>query len=672
MPPHGVPLEVGLAGQGPIGEPAAELAFYFAERAAGGAGLVFHSTLVAPFAAFVGAPPISSPAVPEALPSFARVAEMVHAEGAKIMAQIWYHPGLPHLWEQGGPQAPQISPSATQSFGLPSTRYALCENEMHFVIDAHRAAARGLVESGYDGAELHVSHGMLLETFLSPYFNKRLDRYGGRLENRARLIVEILEAMKRETQGRLALGMRFTVDQLLPGGWGEQGGREILAYLCATGLLDFVDLDIAVEPEQHHLAVPPFFEKKLHNAERVARVRDAAGSVPVLCTPSRVTEIAEAEDLLARGVSDMVGIARGMIAEPELVNNALHGHEDRSRKCIAANHCSPYNPGHGCALNPATAKEERWGVRRNRPAPQSMRVIVVGGGPCGLEAARVAAMRGHQVTLLERADMLGGSTLLLSRMPGREHIAGACDWWRRQLDRLGVDVRTRSEATAEMIAGMKPDVLLVATGSRYVRDGASGFSPIPIPGWDRPFVYSPEDVLTGAADGLARILILDEEGRQAGPGVAEYLTAKGARVTIVTSYASPGPHLQSQIHYVLPRLRDAGVELMTGTTISRIEERRVVLSNPDIGIETAVEVDAVVMATMRRQEDHLVNEIGDLAPYLYLVGDALSPRSLMEATYEGHKFARLIGEPDMPRSTIEALFRPARGFRAAATIGGSR
>jgi 2,4-dienoyl-CoA reductase-like NADH-dependent reductase (Old Yellow Enzyme family)/pyruvate/2-oxoglutarate dehydrogenase complex dihydrolipoamide dehydrogenase (E3) component len=667
MPPHGVPLETPVPGLGPNTMPAAELAYYYAERAAGGAGLIFQSTLVAPFATWPG-PPGSSPILAEALPSFTRVAEMVHAEGAKIMAQIWYHPGLQHLWEQGGPQAPQLSPSATQSFGMPTTRYALRKEELHYAVDAHRDAARNLRMCGYDGIELHVSHGMLLENFLSPYFNQRQDEYGGSLANRARLVVEILEAIREETAGQLALGIRFTVDQMLPGGWGENGAREILAHLTGTGLMDFVDLDIAVEPEQHHLAIPPFFERRLHNADRVARVRGAAGSVPVLATPGRVTAIAEVEDLLQRGVADLVGIARGLIAEPELVNNALLGREIESRTCIAANHCSPYNPGHGCALNPTVAKEERWGVRRNQLAPRSMRVVVVGGGPAGLEAARVAAMRGHRVTLLEREGELGGATVLLSRVPGREHIVKSREWWQRQLQRLGVEIRTGYDAERDDVLGFSPQVVIVATGARYSRDGASGFSPRAIAGSEREIVLTPEEILGGAAQPTGDVVVVDEEGRQAGVGVAEFLSAAGANVSLVTSYPAPGAHLQSQAHYVMPRLHEVGVELLPGTAVVEIGDGRVTLSDPAGGPDWVKPVDAVVLATMRVPVDGLVGALQGTVDHIYQVGDALAPRSLMEATYEGHRFARVIGEDDMPRSVIEELFKAAPGLRPAALI----
>lgn len=667
MPPHGVPLDVTVPGYGPNGMPAAELAYYYGERAQGGVGLIFHSTLVAPFAAWPGTPS-SSPILPGALPSYAAVADKVHADGAKIMAQIWYHPGLTHLWEQGGPQAPQLSPSATQSFGMPSSRYQLRKEDLHYIVDAHRDAARNLMDCGYDGVELHVSHGMLLETFLSPYFNKRTDEYGGSLANRARLVIEVLEAIKNVTQGRLAVGMRFTIDQMLPGGWNEDGGREVLNHLAQTGLMDFIDLDIAVEPEQHHLAIPPFFEEKLHNAARVARVRDACGNVPVLATPGRLNEVAEAEDLLARGVADVIGVARGVIAEPQLVNNALYGRESESRHCVSANWCSPYTPGHGCALNPTVAKEERWGVRQNGKAPRSMRVVVIGGGPAGMESARVAAMRGHTVTLLESKPHLGGAVVQVAQMPGREHYAKAGGWWANQLDKLGVEVRTGVNADVAGVLALQPDVVMVATGSLYARDGASGFSTLTIPGWDQPFVLTPDEVLSGEKEANGQVLIIDEEGRNAGPGTAEFLAAKGCKVTLVSSYGSTAPHMGPTTHYVLPRLRKAGVVMNPGTRAVEIGDHQVTLESLATGERRVVPVDTVIMSTMRRQVDSLADALRGKVPYVYLVGDALAPRSLMEATYEGHKFARLIGEADMPETVIDELFKIAPGFRAAATL----
>ncbi len=364
----------------------------------------------------------------------------------------------------------------------------------------------------------------------------------------------------------------------------------------------------------------------------------------------------------------MIGVARGVIAEPQLVNNALYGRESESRTCIAANHCSPYNPGHGCALNPTVAKEERWGVRQNAKAPRSMRVVVVGGGPSGMEAARVAAMRGHTVTLIERRARLGGALALVARMPGREHMHRAGDWWAHQLDRLGVEVRTATDADAETILALAPDAVMVATGALYAREGMSGFSAQPIPGWDQPFVLTPDEVLSGARTASGQLLIIDEEGRNAGVGTAEFLAAHGCRVTIVSSYDSAAPHMGTARHYIGLRLREAGVLLSLGTRVLAIGDCEVKLELLATGEQRTVPVDGVIMSTMRRQVDGLIDMLTGKVAYIYQIGDALAPRSLIEATYEGHKFARLLGEDVMPKTVIDELFRIAPGFRPAETL----
>lgn len=671
MGPTGLPLEVHVPGYGPNSKPAEELGYYYAERAAAGVGLIFHSSMLAPFAIWQG-PPKSSPILSEALPSFARVAEMVHAEGAKIMSQLFYHPNLIMMWGPSGPHSPQLSATATQSYEMPSTRYALRKDDIRRIVGVHAQAARNLMECGYDGIELHACHGTIIETFLSPYFNFREDEYGGSMKNRARFILEILEGMREATQGKLALGARLTVDERLPGSWNEEEFQELLAHLTGTGLLDFVDLDVAIEPEDWHRAVPPFFEDKHHNAPRVERVRHAAGNVPVLSCPGHITTIQQAENFLGQGIADMIGIGRGLMAEPELVSNALKGRESESRACIAANHCHSFIPGHSCALNPTLSREREWGVRHNKDrAPREMRVVVVGAGPTGMEAARTAAMRGHRVTLLERNAEIGGALNLMARLPAHEHMAEPALWWKRQLDHHGVDLRLGVEASADDVLALQPDAVILATGASFARQGTSGFNLRPIPGWDQPdFVLIPEEILDGTVKPTGRILVIDEEARHAGSGIAEYLRRAGAQVSIVTTYATVGQHLGGLQRYALPRLREAGVEMITGTRVVAIGDRQATLLNLATGVEQTQDVDFIVVTTMRSQRDALAAGLEGRVDYLYLVGDALAPRSLAEATFEGHKFARLLGEDDMPESVIDELLRPARGFHPADSVSG--
>jgi 2,4-dienoyl-CoA reductase-like NADH-dependent reductase (Old Yellow Enzyme family)/thioredoxin reductase len=667
MSPHGVPLEAPVPGHGTHNLPAAEHAYYFAERAAAGVGLLFHSTHVGTFA--LQPQLAASPGLPASIPSYRRVAEMVHEHGAKIMAELWYVPWQYHRWEALGPDAPQLAPSPVQNFTSPYTRYAMRKHDIERVLKEHGNAVANLRQAGYDGVELHVSHGALLEYFLSPYHNKRTDEYGGTLENRARLLREALEVARDAAGSEMAVGIRITADQLLPGGNGEEQTAAALSHLESTGLLDFVDIDISVEPEQHYLMTTSFFVPKLHNAERVARVGAALKSLPVIATPGRVTSVAEAEQLLEAGSLQMVGAVRALIADPNLVRNAREGREDQTRVCVAINHCTGNPTGmpvFGCAINPTAGREERWGDRSFAPAPTAMKVVVVGGGPAGVEAATTAARRGHQVTLLEGRDHLGGGVALWAMIPGREHLTSLTTWWTEQLQQHGVDVRTGVRADVEAVLAESPDVVVVATGSVYARTGESGYAPRELPGFDRSFVHGPEEIIRGEVTLGGRVVVLDEEGYHTTVGVAEIAARAGAEVQLITRHPAVGHAIGRDSRFVVSRLRKLGVRLRPLHTVSKIGDRTVTVA--DLGaeeFELVGDVDAVVLGTMRKPVDELADLLAERVEYVYPIGDALAPRSLKEATYEGHRFGRVIGESEMPETVIDELFRPLNTMRPA-------
>jgi 2,4-dienoyl-CoA reductase-like NADH-dependent reductase (Old Yellow Enzyme family) len=672
IPPHGIPLEVPIPGREAYGEPAAEHAYYFAERAAGGVGLIFHSLFVTPSGRQAGL--TVTPWFEEATPAYARLAELVHEQGAKIMGEIYHAARSREQWEPQGPDLPTIGAAIGQQYHTYNVRREMTRDEIKRYVDSYTVTTRNLRNAGYDGIEVHASHGVLVEHFLSPYYNRREDEYGGSLENRCRMLIEALEAVRSELGADMALGIRINADELVEGGLDEQANRDILAYLATRSLLDYVDLDVEVGSEQGHLMITSFFEPKLHNAAHVAAVSPAARpSMVVLATPGRVTQLAEAERLIASGSVDMVGINRGNIAEPRLVQNALEGKESRSRTCIAANHCAGAGTsagGFGCAVNPAAGHEERWGFAKQRPAAKAMRVVVVGGGPAGLEAARVAAVRGHSVTLFERRSWLGGGVELWSRIPGREHLATYPAWFTRELRALDVRVETGVEVEVGDILVEKPDVVFVATGSRYSPRGESGFRQVPIPGWEHEIVLTPDRILEEGTELHGTVVILDEEGMHAAVGVAEIAGGQGATVEYVTRSMVPARAIatSNQLGYVMKRLIGAGVRLNVSTYVTRIDESSVTLVDLWTGTERAVEADTVVLGTMREPVDRLSDALRAEVEYAYLIGDALAPRGLREATYEGNRLAFGIGEPDMPKDVFQEIFAPIPALRSARAI----
>jgi thioredoxin reductase len=351
------------------------------------------------------------------------------------------------------------------------------------------------------------------------------------------------------------------------------------------------------------------------------------------------------------------------MAEPNLVRHAREGRESESRTCTSCNICmSGGARGYfSCAINPATGRERRWGSATVTPAASSSRVVVAGGGVAGLEAARVAALRGHRVLVLEKSGRLGGQVDLWSRLPGREIFATTPEWYGRELRRLGVEVRTGVEATAETVLAERPDAVVVATGGRYLRTGESGFMEHEIPGWDRDFVYTPEQVIEEGVRPTGKVLILDEEGFNTGAGLAELLAEGGASVELVTRWLQPVHNMMGTLEFAieLPRLKNLGVQFRTMTYLHEIRDHEVVVFDVFTNINTRIEdVSAVVMATSRRPRTALGKELEGRIAQVFTIGDALAPRGLAEAIYEGQRYGRLIGEPGAPADFTDDWFRP--------------
>ncbi len=653
--PHGLPLTVGCG-------PSNDLVAYATERVRdGGCGLMILSCTAHERGRHFQ--PCPYPA--DSVPAFGALARAIHEAGGKVFAQLWYWWGANGHWQPLGPQAPLLGPSASQYGyrGVTASTHALSKIDIARMRDAFRQSVRHLREAGFDGIEIHGSHGGLVEQFLSPYFNRRTDEYGGSLENRMRFLLETLDVARDAAGASMAVGLRFNCNELVPGGYGNNEAREVLRTISERGLIDFADLDVAIEPNQLELGMPTVFVPEHNYRSDVQAVRSAAGAVPVLSVLGRVTRMQDAEAAIASGLCDMVGSTRQLIAEPRFVQLARTGKERDARICIACNWClaGMGDGAFGCAINPASYRERLWGVDTFSPAAKKSRVVIVGGGPGGLEAARVAALKGHEVTLFESRPVLGGALAQWATLPGREFYAHAIDWWVRELDRLGVELHLAHAATAQDVLALKPDAVIVATGATFSRSGRSAHLDQDIPGADSAYIYSADDILEGARP-VGKVVLLDGEGTQASSGIAELLARGGAQVSMLFPTYQPFSQrvydaLESQ--FVAQRLHAAGVKLMPTTWVREFRERDVHVVDVVTGHQAVLEqVDAVVLVTSRLPVDGLARELESKVSQLFTIGDALSVRPLATAAYEGHRFARLIGEPDAPRTMGESYFRP--------------
>ena len=653
--PHGTALTVGT-------QPSEDFSFYNVERVKNeGCGLVIAS-LVVHDRGVIYQP---SPYPEENIPSFRAMADAVHEAGGKIFGQLWYWWGTLGQWQPLSPPAPSLAASALQTawYEKALSTHEMTHAEIKAMVAAFGQSAAHLREAGWDGIELHAAHAAVLEHFVSPYFNRRTDEYGGSLDNRMRVLVEALEASRSGGGSEMAVGMRFNCDEMLPGGYGTKEAVEILKKTCDAGLVDFVDLDVAVEPNQLGIGMPPVFVEPHMYAPYVKALRGAAGDVPVLSVLGRLTSVADGETVIASGLCDMVGSTRALIAEPQLVSNAFHGREERSRTCIACNYCcaAGNEAAQGCAINPASYRERLWGVDTFDRAAKQSKVTVVGAGPGGLEAARVAALRGHDVTLIEGRGRCGGALALWADLPGRDFFLKAIDWWQAELDRLGVNVRLGQEATANDIIADGPDAVIIATGARY-SGGRSAFLDIEIPGNQRDYVYLPEDVLLGDEPPVGNIVLLDGEGLHASAGIAERLAKRGGNVNYVTpGFAPVSLRLYDSLeaNFVISRLRGMkNMSFTPATWIKEIGDHQLVVYDVFTQEERTIsDVDALILSTGRLPVDGLARELEGRVDQLFTIGDALAVRPFAAAAYEGQKFARLIGEPGAPRTFGEAYFR---------------
>ena len=582
-----------------------------------------------------------------------------HAEGALVGLEL-FHPG-PHVEGSLSREAPG-GPT-----GLPSDAYPLTYpremtiSEIEEVQAFHASAAKRARDVGFDIVYVYGAHGYLPMQFLASFYNQRTDGYGGSLERRARFWIETLEAVRTAVDGELAVAARISIDS------GERGGvrvDEALSFIrLADPLVDLWDVNVSSAAEPWRDIAPSTVSPAGWQLEWTSRVREVTRK-PVVGV-GRFTNPDQMAEVVRSGSLDIIGAARPSIADPFLPRKIERGDYDDIRECIGCNICISRAIGTGriaCTQNPTAGEEYRrgWHPERVPKAANADRtVLVIGAGVAGMECAIVLGRRGYDhVHLVERDQQLGGYASLVASLPHLAEWRRLVDWRAGQLAKLrNVEVITGLGLDVPAAAGYGADVIIVAAGAQWRRDGTSHVSHAPIAGAGLPHVVTPEEVLGRKAHGPGSVVVYDCEGYFMGVGVAELLARAGSDVTVVTPLRLLAPFLDHTYEGGPTRRRLArlGVRWIVDSELMAINQGSVRLSRFGVDQETAA--DEVVLVTARRSRDELYR--GLLADWetlarenveaVYRIGDCAAPRLLADAIFDGHRLGRELDSPEPAR-----------------------
>ncbi len=548
-----------------------------------------------------------------------RQAEIAHRNGAKVVGQI-FHGGV------------VVGPSPVDDELARGIPHALTTSEIADFVAACALAARRAVRAGLDGIEVHAAHGYLVNQFLSPATNQRHDDFGGSPERRLRFLLAILDAVRDECGDGLPIGVR------LPGIEFAEGGLEV-SDLCSIAQsleqwgVAYVNVSSGNYTGLAHGAQLPYvassYTPQGPNVPFAAAIRAALDRVPVIVA-GRITDLAFAEQILVDGAADMIGLTRALIADPQIIAKAREGRADAVVTCIGGNECH-YGRTVACAVNPAAGREEELEIRA---ADHARRVLVVGGGPAGMECARVAALRGHQVELVEAATTLGGALRIVAADPNRSGFVGFLDGLERRVRDAGVTLALGERVTRDGLMAANADVIVLATG-------AVEWVP-PVPGADSLRVVTALELLGGAAPRDGHVLVVGGRDDHFPPlTTADFLAGRVDRVTLLTELPVVGQGIEAANQLILlRRLLEGGVDIHVLSALHEVRDADVVVRNVITnGLTTIRGVDTVVLACGRRPSTALLDAVADSERRVQLIGDCFSPRRLVHAMLDASRFA---------------------------------
>jgi 2,4-dienoyl-CoA reductase-like NADH-dependent reductase (Old Yellow Enzyme family)/thioredoxin reductase len=548
--------------------------------------------------------------------------EAVHAAGGKIVVQI-NHAGRQTFSKVTGETI--VGPSAVPVLPAMETPRELTIREIEDLVATFTIAAERVKNTGADGVELHMAHGYLICSFLSPFSNKRKDRYGGTIAGRARFALEVLRSVRQRVGSGFPVICRLSGDEYVAGGLNVEDTRQIAKLLEKEGA-DALHIS-ACNAASGFLNHPPYYVTEgvfVHLAEAVkARV-----DIPVI-TVGRIRNPLMADQIIADGKADLISMGRALIADPRLPQKAKEGRLAEIIPCISCNKCiqTLRMDSVRCSVNPETGNEGRF---RYSKADRSKQVWVVGGGPGGLKAAEIAALRGHQVKIFEKKNELGGRVRLGANPPQKQVLNEFIDYLVRRVKSLGITIEMGKAFTSDMLEPVKPDVVVVATGA----------SP-QFPNWkgiEESGALSVDDVLADGADIGARVLVVGGGGT--GAEIADLLSEIGKKVTLVEMLEDIASDLVNHLqHYLKQRLTQKGVAVLTSTRVKALGKGYVMIEDAS-GVRKLDDFDTIVLALgSEKSNDTIYKNLAGKVSELHVIGDARQPREIVDAVYEGEEIA---------------------------------
>jgi len=607
------------------------------------------------------------------LPAMARIAERIHDGGSLAGIELCYN-GMngPNLYSRVAPMGPAHLPVATFTSDPVQAR-RMDRDDIADLRRWHREAVRRSLTAGYDLVYVYAGHALGgIHHFLSPRYNDRTDEYGGSIENRMRLLREVLEDTVEEVDGRAAVACRITVDELL----GDEGITRADIGEVVEALAELPDLwDFVLGSWEDDSVTSRFGEEG--DQEAYVRGLKALTTKPVVGV-GRFTSPDTMVRMVRSGVLDLIGAARPSIADPFLPKKIEEGRLEDIRECIGCNICvtgdftsSPIR----CTQNPSMGEEWRrgWHPERMRPRGTDAKVLVIGGGPAGLEAAQALGKRGYEVILVEADRELGGRVRREARLPGLSAWIRVVDYRAGQIERLANVDEARDEVTADEILGYDFDHVAIATGSRWRTDGAGRHHTRPIPLDPGLQVLTPDDLMAGERPGGGHVVIYDDDHYYMGGVLAELLRAEGREVTLITPgiCASSWTTATMEQHRIQARLLELEVRIEASRAVTRTTAQGVGTSCVFTGAEREIGCDAAVFVTARLPEESLYRElVGRRDEWadaglrtVRAVGDCWCPGTIAAAVWEGRRYAEELDDPEadaaLPLREVTELAAPS-------------